>query len=87
MDGFWECNIFELMKYKEVPHEEELIEMSRSFIDYVKTIFPVNKVPENIASRISSLEERINLVKETYELCVESVAMEMQKMVDKGELK
>lgn len=85
-DEFWSCNLFELQKYKNANYED-LIEMSHSFMNYVKEIFPVNEVPENIANSVKHLEERLKLTREQYELTVERVCLEIQTMIEKGELK
>ena len=86
-DDFWQRNLNELKKYKSYGTSADLILMSYSFTNYIKEIFPVNDVPEPLAQRLKSLEERISILKETYELCVETVTLEMEKMLEKGELK
>lgn len=84
MDEFWACNLLEMKKYKNITDNDELFEASRSFINYVKELFPVNGVPENIANSLRLLEERIAIVREQYEIAVERVCLEIQTMSDRA---
>ena len=79
---FWACNLFQLNQYKN-DDVEDLIEKSYSFINYIKEIFPVNKVPENIANSLESLEDRILLTKEQYRQTVDKVCLEIQIIMEK----
>jgi len=84
---FWSGNLFELQRYKNLSDIDSLVERSNSFINYIKEIFPVNSVPEKIEESLRHLEQRIHAFLEQYEISVERVCLEIQVMIEKGDLK
>jgi len=76
--GYWATNLFELQRYKNLPHLDDLVEYSRNFLNYVKELFPVNEVPAEIANSLKLLEQRIEICREQYEIAVERVCLEIQ---------
>lgn len=79
---FWATNLFELQKYKNID-VDELVETARSFVNYVKELFPVNKVPEEIANSLILLEERLEIARDQYEIAVERVCLFIQELDEK----
>ena len=78
---FFATNVFELLKYKNLRDEVDLVESTNSFIQYVKEIFPINGVPEKIAQALQILEDSIKIAITQYEISVEIVCKEINEKI------